>query len=233
MDVYSRGAGHHDLAKRLNISKAESLAQSGCNNSRILRTTLKDSYQTNESTLYVLGMTFISRYEIPILKYPPGELAETSFEGRWTNPQNQMFADQWEDFWTLKDTDNFVKMKVKEDLFGLLDLVEDLMYRMISTINDLTYRGHRVLMYQQADTGYQNMLNIPRLHLFKTIPNIVEGFEWKAIQWQHERNVPINSADYDGPYGTTPESMRHRLPGQHHILNEYLTNYINERKILE
>ena len=69
MDVYASGNGHVDLASRLNIPTMESIAQSGCNNSRIIRTTLKDSYLTTEPTLYVLGVTFISRSEAPILKY--------------------------------------------------------------------------------------------------------------------------------------------------------------------
>jgi len=232
-ELYARGRGHNDLAQRLEIPNAESLAQSGCNNSRILRTTIKDSYATTVPTLYVLGMTFVSRYEIPILTYPAGDSAETSFEGRWTNPQNQMYSNRWESYWTVKDTDNYVKMKDKANLFGFLDLVEDLMYRMSSTANDLRSRGHRVLMYQQADVGYQGLLHTPRLALFKTMPWVVNGFNWNAIQWQHDHNVPVNPGEYDGPYGVTPENMRHRKPGEHHLLNKFLTNYIDCCKILE
>jgi len=62
MHAYNRGGGHIDLATRLNMSDAVNLAQSGCANDRIIRTTLKDSYLTDKPTLYVLGITFVSRY---------------------------------------------------------------------------------------------------------------------------------------------------------------------------
>ena len=233
MHVYALGNGHHDLADRLGIKTAESIAQSGCNNSRILRTTLKDSYITSESTLYVLGMTFISRSEVPILKYSPDDSPDTSFEGRWTNPQNQMYANRWEDFWTDHDTKLFVKLKQKEELVSLLDRTEDLMYRMLSTINDLESRGHKIIMYQQADTDYFSDLNTQRLSLFKTKSNFVNNFHWAAIKWQHEKNVSINEGDYNSKYGPAPLDIQHRKAGEHQVLNEYLTNYINKHKILE
>ena len=109
MDVYAQGNGHRDLAEKLNLLHYESIAQSGCSNSRIIRTTLKHSYNSSRKNLYVLGMTFISRSEAPILCCDdPG-----SFEGRWTNPQNQIFRDQWEHHWTEKDTEKFVEIKIR------------------------------------------------------------------------------------------------------------------------
>ena len=71
---YALGQGHRDFAHRLGIDKAKSIAVSGSANSRILRTTLKHSY-TAPPTLYVLGMTFLSRLEIPICE------PENEFEG--------------------------------------------------------------------------------------------------------------------------------------------------------
>lgn len=230
MDAYVEGGGHIDLAKKLNIESAESLAQSGCNNSRILRTCLKDSYITDKKTLYVLGMTFINRSEVPILKC---EDEHTSFEGRWTNPQNQLFENQWEDYWTDDDTQKLVNLKLKEALYGLLDLTEDLMYRIISVITDLENRGHKVLIYQQADKSYWYFIDYARLQLFKTKKNIVNGFHWCSIIWQHEQGVPYMPGDYKNRYETTPEEMRHRLSGEHVLLNRFLTNYIEEHKILE
>lgn len=230
MDVYAAGGGHMALAKNLNIEKCKSLAQTGCNNSRILRTTLKDSYLTDVPTFYVLGMTFVNRSEIPILKC---ENEDSSFEGRWTNPQNLMYSNRWEHFWSEKDTNEFVALREKESVYGGLDFIEDLMYRMLSTIGDLQLRGHRVIMYQQADMGHHNLLDSPRLKLFKNNKNIIDGFRWCSIQWQHRQGVPYLPGDHKNRYGTTPEEMRHRQSGQHHVLNEFLTNYIKEYRILE
>ena len=88
MNAYTCGGGHKDLGARLNIPNQVDLSQSGCSNGRIIRTTLKDSFLTQEKTFYLLGITFIVRNEITILQLPRHEKELDSFEGKWTNPQN-------------------------------------------------------------------------------------------------------------------------------------------------
>ena len=66
MKMFSEG-GIKDLSQRLEINFTKSLALSGSCNSRIIRTTLKDSYQTSMPTLYVIGTTYLSRHELPLL----------------------------------------------------------------------------------------------------------------------------------------------------------------------
>ena len=144
MESYAVGQGHVDLAQQLGLDYPVSLAIGGSANSRILRTTLKHSY-TAPPTFYVLGMTFLSRLEIPICEQL------NDFEGRWVNPQNQEFKSRWQHDWTQADSDQFVETKLKSEVFSILDRIEDLMYRMLSAIADLQSRGHRVLMFQQAD----------------------------------------------------------------------------------
>jgi hypothetical protein len=243
MESYANGGGHRDLAENLGIEKYFSLAIGGSANSRILRTTLKHSYQTNEPTFYVLGMTFIGRTEIPILKYAPDEMEDSSFEGRWTNPQNQKFANRWEHFWTEKDTEKFVDIRLKAESYSLIDRTEDLMYQMLAAISDLTGRGHAVLLYQQADSSillpkYPNQpdrfIDSDRLKLLASKSNIVDGFKWQAIQWQHQQGVPeMPNGNWKSVYGDAPPEIRHRAAGHHHQLNEYLINYVKQYKILE
>lgn len=222
MESYAVGQGHVDLAQQLALDCPVSLAIGGSANSRILRTTLKHSY-TAPPTLYVLGMTFLSRLEIPICE------PENDFEGRWVNPQNQEFRHRWQYDWTPADSDQFVETKLKSEVFSILDRVEDLMYRMLSTIADLKSRGHRVLMFQQADNLYINLLNEPRLSLFDQ-PEIVGGFGWRATAWQAEQGVQAKDYGPGAPY--VPPDMTHPAIGHHQMLNEYLTNYIQERKLL-
>ena len=164
---YALGNGHTDLAQRLGITQANSIAISGSANSRILRTTLKHSY-ASPPTLYVLGMTFLSRLEIPICE------PENDFEGRWVNPQNQEFAYRWQTGWSKKESEQFVDTKLKTEVYSILDRTEDLMYRMLSTIDSLKSRGHRVLMFQQADDLYHKYLTDPRLSLL-SCPEIING----------------------------------------------------------
>ena len=108
-ESYALGNGHVDLAKQLDLNtQSTSLAIGGSSNSRILRTTLKHSYQTAEPTLYVLGLTFVSRAEIPICT------PDNDFEGRWINPQNQEFKHRWQLDWSQNDSDRFVEIKLKK-----------------------------------------------------------------------------------------------------------------------
>jgi hypothetical protein len=229
MESYATGQGHVDLARclgfigKFNIPQASTLAIGGSANSRILRTTLKHSYQATQPMFYVLGMTFVSRLEIPICN------PNNNFEGRWVNPQNQEFKNRWQLGWTQADSDQFVETKLKSEVFSILDRTEDLMYRMLATIADLQSRGHRVLMFQQADNLYLDYLSDPRLQLFKR-PEIIGGLAWRATAWQLEHGVQPKDYGPGAPY--VPPDMTHPAIGHHQKLNEYLTNYVQEYKIL-
>ena len=226
MEEYSEGRGHKDLAQQLGISTSESLAIGGSANTRIIRTTLKHSYQTLQPTLYVLGMTFLSRLEIPILEN------QSEFEGRWTNPQNQQFSKNWQYGWEQSETDQFVTLKLNSEMYSVLDRIEDLMYKILSMISDLHARGHRVLVYQQADSLYQEYLDNPRLDLFKSTPAIIDGYRWRAVPWQLSNGVP--PTDYGkNPIHRVPDDMKHPAKGHHQKLNEFLVDYIRKNSILE
>lgn len=225
MNMYAMGQGHVDLKNKLGIDSAHSMAISGSANSRILRTTLKHSYNTAVPTFYVLGMTFVSRLELPICE------EENSFEGRWCNPQNQEFKTRWQLHWTDQDSAQFVETKLKSEIYSIVDRTEDLMYRMLSTINDLKSRGHQVLMYQQADNLYQLHAHNSKLALLNLYPEIVHGLQWRATAYQYEQGVLGLKYPLGSPH--VPPDMTHPEPGQHKVLNNYLTNYINEHKILQ
>jgi hypothetical protein len=190
-----------------------------------MRTVLKHSYQADEPTFYVLGMTFLSRLEVPILK----DLCE--FEGRWVNPQNQEFKEQWEHNWTDQDSKQFVEIKLKTEVYSILDRLEDLQYRMLSLIHDLRSRGHGVVLYQQADNLYQEFLDDPKMLPIKTRPEIIDAYRWRAVPWQLENGVP--AMDY-GPTPThhVPKDIHHPASGHHAKLNEYLKNYIVDHGLI-
>jgi len=200
MESYASGFGHQELAERLSIPQAISLAIGGSANSRIIRTTLKHSYITLQPTLYVLGMTFVSREELPILQQA--------------------------------DTDAMIELKLKWELNSILDRAEDLMYRILAMIHSLKSRGHAVIVFQQADNLYESYLDSPRLKLFHSEPEIVEGYKWRAIPWQHERGVP--ATDYGpGALQYVPPEIAHRQPGFHQELNMFLTAWINNNNLLK
>lgn len=224
MEAYAWGGGHRDLAQRLNIPNSESLAIGGSANTRIIRTTLKHSYNTDQPTFYVLGMTFLSRLEIPILEN------QTEFEGRWTNPQNQKYIKHWQHGWTQQDTDQFVEIKLKSEVYSILDRTEDLMYKILSMISNLGQRGHQVLVYQQADDLYQKFLDDPRLQFFKNVPNIIDGYAWRSVPWQLSQGVPPTT--YGRYHDHVPDDIRHPVSGHHQRLNEFLVQYVKDHGLL-
>ena len=228
MEIYATGNGHIDLANQLNIAESASLAVGGSADSRIIRTTIKDSYQTNQPTLYVLGVGFLSRWEVPVLNNDHDD----TFEGRWTNPQNQWYVNRWEHNWNQKLTAQLMELKLITDFYSVPDRLEDLMYRLISMIDSLHARGHRVLIFQQADDIYQRYLDRDSMRFLKNNPVIIDGLSWRAVPWQVSQGV-ITTNYGENPHYQVPPEIRHPAAGQHRILNNFLQKYIVDHNILE
>lgn len=222
MNHYAIGHGHLDLANQLNIPGAVDLSSPGSCNDRIIRTTIRHSYQTKVPTFYVLGMTFLNRTELPILKDPiNGE--------HWISFQNFAFKENWAWPWTDKDTEQFIELYLKSQFANMKDRAEDLMYKLLALIASLRRRGHRVLIFQQAENRYQEFLD--SLSLYYSTTEFVDGFAWRAIPWQ--LNQGAKPIDVDVKNLSIPRDMLHVSPGQHSRLNEFLTKYIQENKIIE
>jgi hypothetical protein len=226
VEAYASGGGHVHLAELLAIPHAQSLGLGGSTNSRIIRTTLKHSYQQAEPTLYVVGMTFLSRMELPILDQAD------SFEGRWTNPQNQEFSARWHPHWTAADTDAFYELKLKSEVYSTFDRLDDLQYRILSMISNLQTRGHGVVVYQQADDLHLPYIDDANFDLLRQTPAVVGGYKWRAVPWQHELDVPaMYTVPTNNRYGEPDAAIRHRLPGAHHLLNKFLFDHIGQHQL--
>lgn len=224
MDAYTGGRGHIDLAARLNLPLVESIAVSGCNNSRIIRSTIKHSYSNPIPTLYVVGMTFFSRWELPV-KREASEL-----DGHWTNPQSCPPNTPYLGHWNEEATERFKTLMFDAYACGFEDSLEDLMYRMVAMVSNLKERNHRILIYNQVEREVKNFVNDPRFSLLKS-QFFVDQFAWPAIIWQHENQVPEQI--YPPNTRLPPPHFRHRLPGEHDLINQHLTDYIVQNKILE
>lgn len=228
MEVYAQGNGHVDLARRLDIPNSQSLAIGGSADSRLIRTCLKDSYQTQEPTLYVIGVGFLSRWEVPVLKNE----YEDTFEGRWTNPQNQDYKTRWEHNWNERLTKQLIELKLITDFYSVPDRLEDLMYRLLSMIDSLHSRGHRVLIYQQADSNYQRYLDRDVFALFKNNPVFIDGLKWLAVPWQLKQGIKTTNYG-ETPAYQVPDELKHPAAGEHKFINEFLVEYIRHYKILQ
>jgi hypothetical protein len=223
MEVYAQGAGHADLARRLNIANSTSLAIGGSADSRVIRTTLKDSYLTDQPTLYVIGVGFLSRWEVPVMSNDH----DNTFEGRWTNPQNQHYVHHWEHNWNQKLTGQLMELKLITDFYSVPDRLEDLMYRLAAMISNLHARGHSVVIFQQADDIYQRYLDRDSMHLFQNNPIFIDGLRWRAVPWQIAQGVSTTNYGHNPAY-KVPDELKHPAAGQHEILNTFLCQYINE-----
>jgi len=55
--------------------------------------------------------------------------------------------------------------------------------------------------------------------------DIVDGFRWCAIRWQHDQGVPYTT------YSRAPDEIKHREPGKHEEINNYLERYIRQHEL--
>ena len=126
--------------------------------------------------------------------------------------------------------EQYVELKLKYEGDSILDRTEDLMYRILATADSIKMRGHRVLVFQQADNLYQEVLSHSRFDPMRNRPDIIDGLAWRAVNWQHQQGV--QPTIYAPGHSYVPPEMVHPMAGHHQILNEFLTNYIQEHKIL-
>lgn len=224
MHTYTLGNGHADLAQRLSMREYTTLSKNGCCNSRILRTTIKHSYETDVPCFYLVGLTFINRKELAVLNH------RDDFEGRWvTLREGTKIKQGWCWPWTEKDSQTYITLVTKQSMLSLLDESQDLMYECLVMAGDLQKRGHKILFFQQADVHFHDILGDPSLRFFDNADIFVDGLRWLAIPWQIAQGARTLPGDLDNG---VPENMRHIVPGDHIYINTYLQNYIHRLNIL-
>jgi hypothetical protein len=219
---YSAGGGTQDLATRLGIDQAHSLAQPGSCNKRILRTCIKDSLLTDQPSLYIIGLTFLSRTELPILQ------THDEFEGGWlslgmTAPNRQDYQENW----NKNLVERYIQLQLESQVHSLEDRLEELMYQILSMISDLNHRGHQAVIFMQPADAAQDLLGLAKFSRLNTCKNIIDGLRWQAVEYQASagaRGVPGEEH--------IPSNVRHIVPGDHKILNEFLEQYIKTHHLL-
>ena len=225
MQNYAQGSGHGDLAAQLIIRHSDSLAQTGACNNRIIRTTLRDSFANIEPTLYVIGLTFLSRYELPVNQ------ERNATDGKWLSftTQGSIYPSTaiMDPCVSKKDLDRYRDIWVKINLASVDELAEDLQYRLLSMCDSLNHRGHGCVIFNTADAVLDYVLEQPKFVPLKSQRQIIDGLAWRSISWQFDQGADWLPADQD-----LDRNCRHVAPGQHQWLNQYLTNYIQEHKIV-
>lgn len=219
MDHYARGNGHIDLADKFNIQTTTSLSKSGSSNDRIVRTTLQDAYN-NKNTLYVIGTTFLYRFEIPVLI-----VNDTTKEYRSFTP-NGIFINDNETLSggiTLDDIKKYSELRLKFDVEEFL--VYNTVYAYTSMIDSLINNGHQVILFNTAEICFERYTDDPNLKYLNNYNKyIVDKFNWYSNQYQLDKGASVDKADIDR---SIPDVFKHIASGQHKHLNEFLYDHIN------
>jgi hypothetical protein len=168
-----------------------------------------------------VGLTFLGRTELPIA------YEEDSFEGKWLSIQNNFNPKlQYNTSLTDNYSKNFIELKLKAELYGIDDYLEQLMYQLLSMCNDLISRGHNVIIFRNPEDVYEDRLSNPRFTQLTQHVNIIDGLSWAAIPWQATQGTKFEHADRHLPVG-----CRHPMQGEHTHLNNYLIKYIKKHAI--
>lgn len=239
MELYSKGGGHDDLARCLGLTHSVGMALGGSCNSRILRSTLKHSYQTPYASLYVIGLTFLHRWELTVaqpveivsVNLPPGEKPwQVPCEGRWVNPQSS-HAFERVPHWSVEDTAEWSHLMFKSSIDSEFDYLEDLVYRLVAVEADLKRRGHRMLCFNTVNP--LSMVTVAQWELLGAVidtPSIIGQLRWQSNRWQRAQGAAWHQYQTGTP--EPPDEYRHIAEGEHRFLNQFLAEYIKNRAIL-
>ena len=219
----ARGNGHIELANSLRIKHSQDLSLAGSCNNRIIRSTLKDSFSATCPTLYIIGLSFFSRSELPIAR------DFDDFEGHWLSIQNQTPAeDHCKPQWAITDSQDYLKLRFKYQSLGFVDMFEDLAIRLTSMINDLKSRGHDAVVFNQVEKSHLKFLNPGQLDIFKAVPQVIDQLKWAAVPWQFQQGVRPDPRDQNEDL-----DVRHPAIGEHQVLNKFLIKHIQENLLLK
>ena len=219
--LYAQGNGHVELAQQLGLDTAIDLASNGSCNDRIIRSTLQDSFCTTIPTLYIIGITFLTRYELPIGRDSDKWL---SFTTSGETYGDQRLIDQHISDNELK---TYSKLYAKFTTLGLPDIAENLIYQLIAMADSLQSRQHKVVIFNTAEQTVDYFLQRNSFDILKTRPEIIDGLKWKSNQWQFEQGARPSAKDQH-----LPLEVRHVDLGEHKWLNEFLTAHVNQCKLL-
>ena len=102
------------------------------------------------------------------------------------------------------------------------------MYRLLCLTDSLTFRGHRVVIFNTAENSVNYYINNNCFDPLREKKQIIHGLNWCSIPWQ----IQQGAAWMVGEEHIDP-GCRHVAPGQHQWLNEFLVEYINQHGIQE
>ena len=231
---YTQGHGHHDLANSLNIPECFDLSVAGSSNQRIIRTTLQDCYQTKTPTLYIIGITFLYRFELPVLVK---EEEEEEKEDIIDNSKYQSFNfthdcnyyNNLDAGITINDINTFKKLLFKFISFAEEEQVIALYNSIVATIDSIIANGHTAVVFNTGELIFKRYANHTKLKHIKKYKQIIESFNWLSNRYQFDNGAKCDTNDENL---NIHQECKHVASGQNKHLNKYLINYINTNNII-
>jgi hypothetical protein len=221
MDYWSQG-GLEDLAHKLGLDGFDNLAKTGSCNSRIIRTTLRDSYCTTQPSLYIIGLTFLTRHELPVA-------TPQSNDGKWLSLNSKLnLLPSLDAHVSRQDIERYCGLWDRFTALAVEDLAQTLQYQLLSLCDSLEHRGHRCVIFNTAEYVLDWVIDKPAFGLLQSKKQLVQGLRWKSIPWQFEQGAKWLSVE-----DHMPLQARHVAPGQHQWLNKFLIDHINQQAILQ
>lgn len=223
MKHHAMGDGHKDLAQQLGIEHYDSLSQYGQSNSAIIRLTVADSMQA-EPTLYVVGTTFLHRFELPVLKKVNNE--------KWGSFGNStpIGAREYDD--CVVDLESYVNLHLQYSINSVKEHAYALYLQLAMMIDSVKSRGHKIVVFNTAETmmdeaEFLDPNDVKFLDNYNA--EIIDRLQWQSVSWQHAQGAKSVPEDIKRDI---PLSSRHIAPGEHKFLNNFLHEHINTNEIL-
>lgn len=223
MRNYTRGDGHAELAKLLGIDNYACLSQDGSGNDRIFRSTLRDSY-TDIPTLYLIGVTFAHRLELPIGRHATRWVSISGSimgSGAIYEKASKELLTKLDPEISFNDIKKFFELREKLYFSASVAVLDDLKYRIFMLIDSIKSRGHSVVIFNTAEEQIVGMFRPNDLKYSE----IVDDFKWFSNLWQFEQGEPWDPTDES--LGL-PIMYRHVKSGNHIKFNDYIVDYINK-----
>lgn len=227
MDVYVGGNGHKELGSQLNIPTVLSKAIPGASNQRIIRTTLEDCYNSDTPTLYVIGITFLHRFDLPIIASEHGM-------DKWQSFNNISLVDnQFPTFdanIALNDVIEYKKLLSKFRTCSGPEVSAECVLTLTSMVDSIINNGHTVVIFNTGDISFRKHTNQPMLQYINKNKHIIDSFKWLSNEYQFDMGARCDPIDIQR---CLPIECRHVMRGDHQYLNEYLVNYIDKHNIMD
>ena len=228
MNLYAQGNGHIELASLLGIKESTTIAKPGQCNDRIIRTTIQDMYCTNQKTLYVLGLTFLMRFDLPLNQHCD------VIDGHWITLHEDLIPKQ-KNLWFPNIEQNQLLPYLHLHHRWILthenmcrSVVKDLIGRLATLVAAARSLGHRMLIFRTVESPVWIGLQDQDLKIFTARPEMIQDLAWCSIPWQIKQGAKSPDSD-----ANIPRDFRHILPGEHRFLNDFLFDYIKCNEILK